>query len=57
MDFESVVENDFSLKARNIMLHLQACIRAFIVNLKIYENTSKIQPPTSSLRPLIDELA
>lgn len=39
------------------MLHLQACIRAFIVNLKIYENTSKIQPPTSSLRPLIDELA
>lgn len=38
------------------MLYLQACITAFIINLKIYENTSKIQPPNSSLGPLKDEL-
>lgn len=38
------------------MLHLQACISASIVNLKIYENTLKVQPPNSNLGPLKDEL-
>lgn len=38
------------------MLHLQAYITASTINLKIYENTSKFQPPNGSLGPLKSEL-
>lgn len=54
--FESQVENDCSQKSEEHKETFKACIAAFIINLKIYENTSKFQPPNRRLGPLKDEL-